>query len=129
MPDGHPRPPLDTASRRRLAARGNRLHAHIVVGKAGVTDAVADQIRREIARSELVKVRVLADHGAEADAVGEELASRIPCHVVARVGKVILLYEPAPPEANKPAPSRPDSPHPPVRRVRRARGPRATRRN
>ncbi len=86
--------------RRSLAARGNRMQARVTVGKLGLTDAVVAQIRREIERAELVKVRCDVPSAADADLVAREIAARIPCHLIQRVGRVALLYQPRPEAAS-----------------------------
>ncbi len=85
-----------SAMRRELAARGNRLRATVVIGRQGASDAVVAQVRRLLARTDLIKARVDVDRGAEADTVAEELARRVPCHIIKRIGKVVLLYRPLP---------------------------------
>ncbi len=96
----HSLEPLTNAARRQLAARANRLDASMTVGARGVTDAITAQVRQSLHKHELIKIRVRADKGDEADEVGQELARRVPCHVVQRVGKVVVLYAPKDPEAD-----------------------------
>jgi RNA-binding protein YhbY len=43
----------------------------------------------------LGKVRIHADSGAECEQAAAELAQRVPCEVVSRVGRVVLLHRPA----------------------------------
>lgn len=87
-------PAVDRALRRQLLTQANRLAAKVVVGRAGLTDAVVAQVRQVFEKIELLKVRVEAERGAEADEVGEQLAYRVPCHCLRRVGKVLILYRP-----------------------------------
>jgi RNA-binding protein len=85
---------LTGRDRRRLAGQGQRLKAKVMVGRGGATDAVVEEIRRALTHTELLKVRIEADTAAETDALANELASRVPCHLIRRVGRVALLYRP-----------------------------------
>jgi RNA-binding protein YhbY len=85
---------LGSALRRVLTTRGNRLRATIVIGRSGPTEALVAQLRQMFAGADLIKARVDVERGAAADAVAQELAHRVPCHVVKRIGKVVLLYQP-----------------------------------
>ncbi|MBN1342559.1 MAG: YhbY family RNA-binding protein [Phycisphaerae bacterium] len=87
-------PELSGSERRALAARAQRLHAGVQIGARGLTDGTVAQIRQALSKHELIKIRVQADKGVEVDEVGRELARRVPCHVVRRVGKVLTVYLP-----------------------------------
>ena len=84
---------LTTAERRTLAARGNRLRARLVVGRRGLSESIVAQVRRALEKTDLVKVRVDADAREEVDVLAEQLAREVPCHLIQRVGKVVLLYQ------------------------------------
>jgi RNA-binding protein len=87
-------PPLDAKTRRALRARGNRLRARMLIGRKGLSDAIVAQLRCAFDKSDLVKVRVETDDRGEADSLGEAIAVAVPCHVVGRVGRVLLLHRP-----------------------------------
>lgn len=84
----------DAAQRRRLAVRAHHLKACLNVGRGGLTEAVLQEIRQAFGSTDLIKVRIRADNAAETDEVAAEMASRVPCHLVRRVGRVIVLYRP-----------------------------------
>ena len=48
-----------------------------------------------VAGPDLLKVRISTDDREECDRVAEELAARLPCQLVQRVGRVALLFRPA----------------------------------
>ena len=85
--------------RRGLLARGNRLKAHLSLGRQGLTDALVAHVRGELDRADLLKIRIDIDDRDEAARAAEELAARIPCHLVQRIGRVALLYRPLPDKA------------------------------
>lgn len=85
---------LNSSLRRQLAARGNRLRATVVIGRQGLTEAVVAQVRRVLEETDLIKVRAEVGRGAEADVIAGDLARRVPCQVVKRIGKMAVLYQP-----------------------------------
>jgi RNA-binding protein len=87
---------LSDATRRELAGRARSLEPSVNVGARGLTDAIVAQVRQALRKHELIKVKVRVDSAEEADAVGQELAARVPCHLVQRIGKVAVLYAPKP---------------------------------
>ena len=89
-------PPIDGRRRRELASRGHHLSARLLIGKRGLDEAVIAQIRQALEKVDLVKVRIGSDTGAEADEIGARLTEKVPCHVIKRIGKVLLLYRPKP---------------------------------
>lgn len=87
---------LPGAVRRKLAARARMLRPSVHVGARGLTDAIVAQVRQALHKNELIKVKVRVDTTAEADEIGRQLARRVPCHLVQRIGKVVVVYAPAP---------------------------------
>jgi len=81
------------AQRRRLLSKANRIRANILVGRHGLTEAVVANVRRALDKSDLLKVRVDVERGAEADRIGADLAREVPCEVIKRIGKVLILYK------------------------------------
>jgi RNA-binding protein len=75
-----------------LRASGHGLKPAVTVGRAGVTPAVVVEVRRALSRSVLIKVRIDADAADETNEIGGQLAEQTGCHLIQRVGRVILLY-------------------------------------
>lgn len=88
--------PTDAKHRRTLSAKGHHLKATVSVSADELSDAVIAHLRRSFAGRELLKLRIHADGRDECDAVAAELARRVPCEVVRRIGRVLLLYRPTP---------------------------------
>ncbi len=80
------------AERRPLVKRGHALKAQLVVGRAGVTEAFLRQVRSAFANTDLLKVRLEAEKADDSERLALELADRVRCHLVQRVGRVALLY-------------------------------------
>lgn len=90
--------PLTTRERAALKARAHALEPLLHVGNAGVTDALVAEADRSLTAHELIKVKVGTDDRAARVAMGDELAARTGAAVVHRVGKVVILWRPAPDE-------------------------------
>lgn len=87
-----PGPAPNSAQRRELRSRAQRLKARLVVGRKGITEPFLAEVRGELARLELVKIRIDEDDADEADRLAAELAERVPCHLIQRIGRVALLF-------------------------------------
>ncbi len=87
---------LTGGERRKLAAAGNRLAATLTIAADNLTDAVVNHVRTALADRELLKVRIHTDTAEECDVAAAELANRVPCDLVQRVGRVALLYRAIP---------------------------------
>jgi putative YhbY family RNA-binding protein len=91
--------PLTPRERKHLKARAHALEPVVHVGHAALTDGVAAEIDRALAAHELIKVRVDApDRDARGDLCAA-IAARTDATEVQRVGKVLVLWRPAPDEA------------------------------
>jgi RNA-binding protein len=63
------------------------------IGKDGVTDAVANSVEAALNKRELLKVRVLETAPADAQDLGEQLATRIEnAHIVQVIGRMLVIY-------------------------------------
>ena len=88
---------LTPKQRQALVAASHRLKPAVTVGTGDVSDSVVAQVRAAFAGHELIKIRVNADDAPTCDAIAADLAHRVPCEVVKRIGRVVLLYRPLPP--------------------------------
>lgn len=86
--------PLSSTQRRALAARGNRLKVCVIIGAGELSEATVTHVRQALTGKELIKVRISTDDRQECARAALELAERIPCELVQRVGRVALLYRP-----------------------------------
>jgi len=86
---------LSSSERRALAARSHRLKARVVIGGDELSDATVAHVRNAFGEKELLKVRISTDDREDCSRLAIELAERIPCELVQRVGRVALLYRPA----------------------------------
>lgn len=89
---------LTPRERAHLKARAHALEPVVRVGNALVTDAVAAEIDRALDAHELIKVRVEAPDREARAALCEAICARVDAAEVQRVGKVLVLWRPAPDE-------------------------------
>lgn len=83
---------LTGKQRRFLRAMGTGLDPIIHIGKAGLIDAVVQQLDEALEARELVKVRVIANAPVEAKEIGPELAEAAQAELVQVIGRNILFY-------------------------------------
>lgn len=102
-------PVLTPAQRKELRARAHHLNPVVMIGEAGLTEAVLAEARRAIEVHELVKVRVFGDDRALRQALMQQLCGALACAPVQMIGKLLVVYRPRPAE---PA-ARPRGPHVP----------------
>ena len=91
-----------------LKGRAHHLNPAVLIGAAGLSDAVVREVDRALNAHELIKVRVPGDDRGQREGVFAELATRLGAARVQMIGKLLVLYRPRPPEPEKPsAPPRP----------------------
>ncbi|MEZ4392831.1 MAG: ribosome assembly RNA-binding protein YhbY [Polyangiales bacterium] len=100
---------LTSKQRRHLRALAHHLDAVVMIGNAGLTDAVVKAVDVAITRHELVKVRVDADSPDDRHEVSQTLAQRLNASEVQVIGRVLVLYRR---HATEPKLSLPDMPAP-----------------
>jgi RNA-binding protein len=87
---------LTNAERKALKARAHALNAVVIVGAAGLTPAVLQEIDRSLASHELVKVKLSgADRGAREQAA-EDIAEALSCAPVQVIGHTLVIFRPFP---------------------------------
>jgi RNA-binding protein len=89
--------PLSPKERQALLAESHPLKAVATLSADAMTDAAIEHVRAAFVGRELLKVRIPADSGDECDAAAADLARRVPCELVKRVGRVAVLYRAAAP--------------------------------
>jgi putative YhbY family RNA-binding protein len=85
---------LTAKQRRELLAASHPLKPLVTISPDNLSDDVVAQVRAAFTGRTLLKVRVNADHAAACDAVAADLAARVPCDLVKRVGHVLILHRP-----------------------------------
>jgi RNA-binding protein len=94
---------LTPAERRDLRAKAQRLHPVVSVGQQGLTPSVLHEIDVNLLAHELIKVRVFnADRNAR-EAVFAQICAELDAAPVQHIGKLLVLWRPAPRPSPVPA--------------------------
>jgi len=83
---------LTGKQRRYLRGLAHHLDAVVYVGANGVTEAVLDKTRTELAHHEIIKVRLGEGCDLDRHEVGFLLAEGCDAHLVQTLGRVNILY-------------------------------------
>jgi RNA-binding protein len=84
---------LSEKQRRHLKGLAHPLKPVVLMGNAGLTDAVVAETQRALADHELIKVRLPGADREDRDAALQALAQRTESTMVTRIGHVAVLYK------------------------------------
>jgi len=93
---------LTTEQRALLRSRAHHMDPVVIVGDAGLTEAVLREIDLALRSHELIKVRVLGDDRAVRQGVASAVCEQHGADLVQQIGKLVVLYRVSPADA-KPA--------------------------
>ncbi|WP_400207979.1 YhbY family RNA-binding protein [Candidatus Methanomassiliicoccus intestinalis] len=85
---------VEKLSKKELVKQGSTISPTIHVGKEGVSEGVIEEIKTQIKRSKLIKVKVLPAAGEDIRDVASELAKLAEVKCVETRGFTILLCDP-----------------------------------
>src|SRR5215470_20142381 len=89
---------LTPLERRALRAKAHHLHPVVSVGQHGLTAAVLHEIDVSLIAHELIKVRVFSDDRGERETLLEAICAELDAAPVQHIGKLLVVWRPAPPE-------------------------------
>jgi RNA-binding protein YhbY len=89
---GRPAAPSESTRRRRLAARAHALKPLATLSPERLDDGAIAHVRQLLQAHELAKVRIDCDDRSAFEAAAAEVAVRVPCEVVQRIGRVVVLH-------------------------------------
>jgi len=89
-------PELSERQRRHLRGLAHPLRPVILLGKTGLTEALAAETARALHDHELIKVKAPGGDREARDAMLAGLAARTGSTLVQRIGNVAVLYRPRP---------------------------------
>lgn len=90
---------LSADERRSLRARAHGLNPVVSIAENGLTDAVLKEIDVNLKAHELIKVRVYNDDREEREGFLTAICQRLDAASVQHIGKLLVVWRPAPPEA------------------------------
>lgn len=88
--------PITSTQRRTLIARSHTLKPVVHIASDALRESVITSVREAFNQRDLLKVRIAADNAGECERVAAEVAARVPCEVVKRIGRIVLLYRATP---------------------------------
>ena len=83
---------LDNATRKQYRQIAHHLKAVVMIGDAGVSEAVVAEANRALDDHELIKVKIDAGDRDHRQALGDALIEACGAEAVQRIGKVLVLY-------------------------------------
>jgi len=87
---------LDSATRSALRAQAHHLKPVVMIGEAGLTEAVLAEADRALASHELIKLRVFGDDRQARESMMNELCHRLGCSPVQSIGKLLVVWRARP---------------------------------
>jgi putative YhbY family RNA-binding protein len=85
---------LTVAQRLELKGRAHSLSPIVIIGNAGLTPAVLDEIERSLKSHDLLKIRVMNDDREARAAMQEEICKTLNAGAVQHIGKILVIYRP-----------------------------------
>lgn len=86
---------LSSSERSALRARAHELSPVVMIGDAGLTEAIIKETENSLLVHELIKIRVFSDEKQIRAEYAEALCSRTGAALVQHIGKLLVLYRPA----------------------------------
>ena len=114
---------LSPTERKALKARAQHLDPVVMIGDAGLTAAVINEIEVALKSHELIKVRVAGDDRELRAALVDDICRQVDAAPVQHIGKLLVFFRPRPPQTGRTVkPRRPSGP----RRTKKQLGSRIT---
>jgi len=85
---------LTVLQRKNLKARAHPLKPTVMIGNAGLTPTVLEEIARALKSHELIKIRVMNDDRQTRAIMLEEICTRLNAGAVQHIGKILVVYQP-----------------------------------
>jgi putative YhbY family RNA-binding protein len=85
---------LSVTQRLELKSRAHALRPIVIIGNAGLTPAVLDEIERSLKSHDLLKIRVMNDDREARDAMHVEICELLKAGAVQHIGKILVVYRP-----------------------------------
>ncbi len=84
---------LSVAQRTALKARAHTLNPTVIIGNAGLSPTVLEEISRTLKSHELIKVRVMSDDREAREAILQEICTQLNAGAVQHIGKILVIYQ------------------------------------
>lgn len=87
---------LTVSERLALKGRAHALNPTVMIGNAGLTEAVLKEIAADLKRHELIKIRVMGDDRTLRETMFTEICTQLHAAPVQHIGKILVVYLPNP---------------------------------
>ncbi len=86
---------LTPAQVRFLKAQAHNLNPVVMIGDAGLSEAVLKEAEATLAKHELIKIKVHSDDRDSREALLSELCDKLGATPVQHIGKILVIYRAA----------------------------------
>jgi RNA-binding protein len=86
---------MDAALKKKLKAQAHGLKPVIIVGQAGLTEAVLAETEITLNAHELIKVKIRAERD-ERNQISEKICTATGASLIQSIGQIIIIYRPNP---------------------------------
>lgn len=87
---------LSPAQQRALRAKAHPLQPVVIVGAAGITPALLNEIDVHLKSHELIKIKAPGGDRTERKAMADTIAQSLDAALVQQIGKTLVMYRPRP---------------------------------
>ncbi len=94
---------LTPSQRSALKAQAHSLHPVVMIGDAGLTDAVMKEIDASLNAHGLIKVRVFGDDRMNRISILQEICTTLDAAPIQHIGKLLVIYRPKKDTDNTPS--------------------------
>ncbi|HFE36877.1 MAG TPA: ribosome assembly RNA-binding protein YhbY [Gammaproteobacteria bacterium] len=84
---------LSTKQNQYLRGLAHRLNPVVIIGNAGLTDAVMEEVKLAMNHHELIKVKIKADDRLTRKELCQNIITECQCHHVQSIGHVAVFYK------------------------------------
>lgn len=84
---------LAVTERQQLKARAHALNPTVLIGNAGLTPAVLNEIARTLKSHDLIKIRASGER-EEREAMLQQICDTLEAAPVQHIGKILVVYRP-----------------------------------
>ena len=85
---------LTSTQRSALRAQAHELSPVVMIGDAGLTDAIVAETEHALTAHQLIKVRVFSDEKETRASYAQMLCDKLNAALVQHIGKLLVLYRP-----------------------------------
>lgn len=83
---------MTPADRKKFRAQAHTLKPVVMIGQAGLTDAVKAEIELALDSHELIKVRIRSDDREARKQIATEICAAASAELIQTIGQIIVIY-------------------------------------